>query len=128
MQKADVVIGSRFLAKGHTSTSMRLASIRIGRTIISTLLRQKITDPTSGYQGYNQKAMASLARFNSEDYPEIENLVICRKDHLRVTEVPVSMRRRQFGKSSITKGVAIYYMFKSIFLILINLYRREKNV
>lgn len=128
-QKADLVIGSRFLSpSGHRSTKVRLFGIQILCGVLKKLLHQDITDPTSGFQAYNRRAMKYLSAHNIEDYPEIENLISCSRAGLRVVEVPVTMRPRRFGRSSISKFRSVYLVIKSILVIIIGMLRKENNV
>ena len=46
------------------------------------------------------------------------------KHRLRLREVPVSMRARESGRSSITALHSIYYMVKVVVAIFVSLFRR----
>lgn len=118
--EADVVIGSRFIKKeGFQSSQTR----RIGIGILSFLIRittgRKIVDVTSGYRAVNRKFIEIYARDYPADYPEPEAIVTAVMHRGRVMEVPVQMRAREGGKSSITFGKSIYYMIKVTLAILI---------
>lgn len=122
---ADMVIGSRFLgAKGYDSTFTRLAGIKILSGLISLLSGGKITDPTSGFRAANGKTMKFFSTNYPDDYPEPEAVVLLRKAGFRVTEVPVLMRERQSGSSSITALRSVYYMLKVLLAILIDMIKR----
>ena len=125
----DVVIGSRFIsAQGDYGTPLmrRLGSAILAR-LLSTIIGQRVTDPTSGCSAYNQRAIKLLAQFYPHDYPEPEAIVILHRSGLRQMEVPVKMTPRLHGQSSITPLRAIYYMIKVILAILINLLRRNAH-
>ena len=47
------------------------------------------------------------------------------RHRLRLTEVPVSMRERGGGSSSITALHSIYYMVKVLLAIFVGLFRRN---
>lgn len=118
--KADIVIGSRFLKKeGFQSSQTR----RIGIGILSFLIRLttgcKIVDVTSGYRAVNQKFIAIYSEDYPTDYPEPEAIVTAVMHRGKVMEVPVQMKAREGGKSSITFRKSIYYMIKVTLAILV---------
>jgi hypothetical protein len=47
------------------------------------------------------------------------------RNRLRLVEVPVKMRRREAGHSSITAARSLYYMAKVIIALLMGLLRRR---
>ncbi|MBL8157452.1 MAG: glycosyltransferase, partial [Anaerolineae bacterium] len=48
--QADIVIGSRYLQNmGYVGTPMRRLGSLILANLISTIIRQRVTDPTSGF-------------------------------------------------------------------------------
>jgi hypothetical protein len=83
------------------------------------LIRQKITDSTSGFRAYNAAALRVLQHNYPVDYPEPEALVLLKKRRFRLAEVPVLMRNRHAGESSISGWKSIYYMIKVTLSILI---------
>ena len=115
--KADIVIGSRFLdnGAGYKSSFFRRLGIKILEFVCKVLTGQKISDPTSGYRAYNSKALAFMTEnYPSFDYPEPEEVVLAVKNNLRIMEIPVKMRERKAGKSSISFYGSFYYMVKVI--------------
>jgi len=127
---ADVVIGSRFVGEdGDYGTPL---ARRLGITILAMLLSkitgQRITDPTSGFCAFNRKAILLFAQLYPHDYPEPEAIVISHRTGLRQIEIPVTMKPREHGNSSITPVRSVYYMIKVILAILINLLRQRPQV
>ena len=57
------------------------------------------------------------------DFPEPESLAIARAAGLTVVEVPVQMRERQGGRSSIAGFSTIYYMFKVTIAVVLTYMR-----
>jgi hypothetical protein len=53
-----------------------------------------------------------LATYLPQDYPDVESRVIVHKAGLRQLELPVRMRARMAGVSSINSWKSIYYAFK----------------
>lgn len=121
LNKADVVIGSRFLQNnaGFKSTLLRRKGIWIFRILNSLLIKQRITDNTSGFRAYNRKAIHFLADNYPTDYPEPEAVLLLGKNGFRLKEVPVSMQERKRGRSSISKTGSIYYMIKVLLAVLV---------
>ena len=72
----------------------------------------------------NRQGIALFAADYPHDYPEVEATVMCVKHKLRLREVPVSMRARGGGRSSITGPRSIYYMAKVLLAIFVGLFRR----
>lgn len=115
--EADIIIGSRFLATndGYKSTFSRRLGIKILQKLYSALTGERITDPTSGLRAYNKKALEFMAEnYPSFDYPEPEEAILAVKNGLRLKEIPVTMRERKNGRSSISPLGSIYYMIKVI--------------
>jgi len=110
---ADMVIGSRYLDRqGFQSSPAR----RVGSRWFSALLRvvcgQRISDPTSGLWAANARATAILAAEYASDYPEVDAVVHLVRQGCTIAEVPVVMRARHAGRSSIDAPRALYYMLK----------------
>lgn len=117
---ADVVIGSRFVEKeGFQSTHTRRTGIRILSWLIFVLSGVRVNDVTSGMRAVNRKYITAFARNYVQDYPEPEAIFFAGMDGARIKEVPVQMRARENGKSSISPLRSVYYMAKvSLALVL----------
>jgi glycosyltransferase involved in cell wall biosynthesis len=123
--EADLCVGSRFTGKGaYRSSFVRRIGIKIFARVVSAVVGQKVTDTTSGFRAVNGKGIALFASDYPHDYPEVEATVMCVKHKLRLTEVPVEMRERGGGASSITALRSIYYMTKVLLAIFVGLFRR----
>ncbi len=122
---ADVVVGSRFLAReGFQSTYVRRIGIFI-LSIVSALVGTRVTDPTSGYWALGQRALAVLAGSQPDDYPETEALVLATRAGCRIHELPVIMMARTTGQSSISTLHSGFYMLKVILAVLVERLRRR---
>lgn len=118
--EADVVIGSRFLEKeGFQSSASRRAGINILSFLILLTTGKRIKDVTSGYRAVNRRFIEIYSRNYPMDYPEPEAIVSAIMHLGRVCEVPVQMRAREGGVSSITFRRSVYYMIKVTLAILI---------
>ena len=124
---ADIAVGSRFAAgaTGYRSSRTRRIGIRLLAWTVSRIVGQRVTDTTSGFQVLNRKGIALFARDYPHDYPEVEATVMVFRHRLRLCEVPVSMRERGGGQSSITTLRSIYYMVKVLLAIFVGLFRRN---
>jgi glycosyltransferase involved in cell wall biosynthesis len=124
---ADLVVGSRFAGE-RTSYRVPFAR-RVGISVfawtVSAIVRQRVTDTTSGFRAVNRLGIALFAADYPHDYPEVEATVMVHKHRLRLREVPVSMRERTAGVSSINALRSIYYMVKVLLAIFVALFRRS---
>ena len=121
----DMVIGSRFIEKeGFQSSGTRRLGIKYFTILIKLLTGTTITDPTSGLRMVNRDIMDVFAYDYPKDYPEPESVVaiLCKKK--KVKEIPVIMKERQGGVSSISPKKSIYYMIKVTLAILIERMRK----
>lgn len=118
--EADVTIGSRFLQKeGFQSSVSRRTGINILSFLILITTGRRIKDVTSGYRAVNKRFIEIYSKDYPMDYPEPEAIVAAIMHLGRVKEIPVQMRAREGGTSSITFKKSIYYMIKVTLAILI---------
>jgi glycosyltransferase involved in cell wall biosynthesis len=122
---ADLVVGSRFLGEGEYEPPVtRLLGIRLLARVVSLLVRQRVTDTTSGFRASNRRAISLFASDYPHDYPEVEAMVLVFRHRLKLVEVPVHMRLRGAGESSITFRRSAYYMLKVLLALFVGLFRR----
>jgi glycosyltransferase involved in cell wall biosynthesis len=125
-KEVDMVIGTRFIGDSEFKSSMmRRVGISIFSRVISLIVGQKITDPTSGFRAVNRKAIQLFAFDYPQDYPEPEVFVLLYKCGLKVAEVPIGMSKRYAGESSITKLRSIYYMVKVLLAIFVDCFKKH---
>ncbi|HEX7598976.1 MAG TPA: glycosyltransferase family 2 protein [Polyangia bacterium] len=116
----DIVVGSRYLqGVGFQSSLPRRVGSNWLRGVLRMVTHETTTDPTSGYRVYGRRALKLFNWSYPHDYPEPEALVLAKLAGLRVTEVPVVMKERQGGSSSIRRLQAPYYMLKVTAAILL---------
>lgn len=124
--EADVVIGSRFLGAGRYKCGLpRRIGMRIFQATNTALTGSRITDNTSGFRAYNRDALSFLARYYPQDYPEPETVIELFRNGFRIREVPVSMRRRSGGISSIRPTQSLYYVVKCLIANVIAFSRKS---
>lgn len=123
--QVDMVIGSRFIEKqGFQSSGMRRVGIRFFSGLIRLMTGKTITDPTSGLRMTGRNVIELFSKDYPRDYPEPESVVAILRKGLKVAEVPVIMREREGGVSSISMKKSVYYMVKVTLAILIERIRR----
>lgn len=123
--QVDMVIGSRFIEKqGFQSSGMRRVGIRFFSGLIRLMTGKTITDPTSGLRMAGRNVIELFSKDYPRDYPEPESVVAILRKGLKVAEVPVIMREREGGVSSISMKKSVYYMVKVTLAILIERIRR----
>ena len=124
--EADIAVGSRFAGgPGYRPSRSRRIGIRILAWAVSRLVRQRVTDTTSGFQALNRRGIQLFAADYPHDYPEVEATVMVHRHRLRLREVPVAMRERAGGRSSITAFRSVYYMAKVLLALFVGIFRRN---
>jgi len=122
---ADLAVGSRFLAStAFVPSFTRMTGIKILSGWIRILSGLKITDCTSGFRAVNRKVIRAYAHWYPEDYPEPEVVLLLHRSKFKVIEIPVRMRRRMYGTSSISLIRGLYYVLKVSVCLLLDMIRQ----
>jgi glycosyltransferase involved in cell wall biosynthesis len=117
----DMAIGSRYVQKSNYKSSVtRRMGMIFFSGLVFLLTGKKITDTTSGFRAVNKDIIRYFAQNYPSDYPEVDVLIRLYKKKFKVMEVPVEMKERQGGTSSITPVKSVYYMIKVSMVLLIN--------
>jgi glycosyltransferase involved in cell wall biosynthesis len=127
----NMVTGSRFLVRengGYRSSMPRRLGIRTFAKVLSGIVRRPVTDPTSGFRMVDGKGIELFAKDYPHDYPEVEAVLLLHYHQLRGTEIPVRMRARTTGVSSINPTRSAYYMIKVLLAIFVGLLRARPTV
>jgi glycosyltransferase involved in cell wall biosynthesis len=126
--RVDMCIGSRFLTEteGFRSSALRRFGIRFFSFLIRLLTGLTIKDTTSGFRACGRRLMRVFAFYYPHDYPEPEAIVVARRLGCSVVEVPVVMRSRATGASSIAFLKPLYYMLKVSGAILLHTLKHRK--
>ncbi|CAN5522077.1 glycosyltransferase family 2 protein [soil metagenome] len=123
---ADMVWGSRFLeGAGYPVGSMRRIGQKLFAGLVSRITRRPVTDPTSGFRMTNRRGIELFARDYPHDFPEVEAILMVHAHDMDMREVPVSMRPRAHGSSSLGGYSAPYYMVRVLLAIFVGLFRRR---
>jgi hypothetical protein len=127
----NMVTGSRFLERvdgAYRSSASRRLGIRVFASILSTVTGRRITDPTSGFRMVDARGIELFARDYPHDYPEVEAVLLLHFHKLEGAELPVRMRSRHSGVSSINASRSVYYMIKVTLAILVGLLRARPTI
>jgi len=128
-EPADIACGTRFLEEaGYKVPVSRRTGIRFFSVLLSLIVRQKITDPTSGFRMTNRRGIELFARDYPHDYPEVEAILMMHAHRLRLCEVPVRMNERNAGQSSIATAGSAYYMLKVLLAVIVGMFRARPSV
>jgi glycosyltransferase involved in cell wall biosynthesis len=124
--EADIVIGSRFAGAGaYRATRGRRLGMVVFASVVSLIVRQRLTDTSSSFRALNRRSLSLFAA----DYPHgfletVEATVLAGKYRLRMKEVPVAMRERELGRSSLTIPRSLFYTAKVLLAVFVSLFRR----
>jgi glycosyltransferase involved in cell wall biosynthesis len=128
--EVELVTGSRFLSGdgGYRSSPLRRAGMRVFAALISMLIRQRVTDATSGFRMSARRGIELFARDYPHDYPEVEAILLLHAHRLRSREVAVTMRPRTSGRSTLAgRAVPAYYMVKVLLAVLVGRLRARPS-
>lgn len=116
----DLVIGSRFVEKTkYEQTFFRMLGINMISAVTKLMTGFKIYDTTSGYRAVNRNIIEEFSENYPYDYPEpCTNMYMVKKEY-KIREIPVEMKKRETGVSSISPLQSVIYMFKVILYILL---------
>lgn len=116
----DMVIGSRYIPGGSTPDwkfSRRMIS-RVGNLTARTLLGVPIKDNTTGYRGYNRRALEALdfdhIKLTGYGFM-IETAYQNYLNGMRIKEIPITFMDRRVGKSKMSGSIvkeALFYVVK----------------
>ena len=125
---ADFSVGSRFVegTEGFRSSRLRRVGISFFVALIRLLTGLRCSDPTSGFRAVNRRLIRVFASHYPQDFPEPEAIVIARRLGAKIVDVPVAMRPRKFGKSTIGKLKSPYYMVKVTAAIVLDMFKDRK--
>lgn len=123
--ETDVVIGSRYLKEeSYSPPFLRRLGMKFFALLTSMIIRQRISDPTSGLQGFRRAALKFLiSDYFPVDYPDADVIVMIHRYGLKIKEIPVIMRPG-LGKSMHSGSKPLYYVFKMILSIFVTFLRR----
>ena len=124
----DIVVGSRFINnEGFQSTALRRIGIKLIAGTIHLLSGTKVTDTTSGFRIVNKEIIALFSKRYPDDFPESETTMMVLRQGYKFKEVPVIMKERVSGKSSISPFKSIYFIVKVMISIVFSFIINNKK-
>ncbi len=121
---ADVAVGSRFLGScGYKIPFSRRAGMAVFRGLLRALSGLRVTDPTSGFQALDRRAMRICASESfSTAFPDADMLLLYHRAGLTVAEFAGNFRPRTSGSSMHSLVSAAHYIYKmSVSMIVVTL-------
>lgn len=119
---ADVCIGSRFLPESerYNVPVVRRTFIWIFAYLTSILARQRISDPTSGFQCMSRKVLKLYVDIPDfpDMYPDADMLLFIILLGCRLIEVPVKMLANETGKSMHGELKSLLYVPKMLIAMI----------
>jgi len=127
--KVDIALGSRFLKHSYKAPFIRRSGTAVFGKLVSWIIGQRVTDPTSGFQALNKKVVAFYAgNVYPTDFPDADIIVLGHFAGFRLKEVPVKMYPSATGKSMHSGLKPVYYIFKMFLSIFITLIRKKEKL
>lgn len=117
----NIITGSRYIEHDtfRSTWTRRLGSQVLAQSLNRLFKNCNISDPTSGMRLMDKKAIAFYAKNYPHDFPEPISLAWGLQEGLSVGEVPVKMRAREHGQSSIMGWKPLIYMFRVLGYIVL---------
>ena len=131
--EADIAIGSRFLknekresnGRSYRVPFTRRVGMKLFGSISSFLIRQQVTDSTSGYQAMDRRVLEWVSGDKFPvDYPDADVIIMLHRAGFLIKEVPVRMVESQGEKSMHSGWKPLYYVFKMFLSIFVTLMRK----
>jgi hypothetical protein len=125
--EADLVIGSRFISANRDKPPfLRWVGNKVFAKILSVLIREKISDPTSGFRALKETVLRFCIRdVYGFDYPDADFLLTLHRAGFTIEEIPVEMHPRISGQSQHRGLRPVYYVIKMLLSIFVILLRKK---
>tara|TARA_Y100000034_G_scaffold136098_1_gene210780 strand:- start:1724 stop:2602 length:879 start_codon:yes stop_codon:yes gene_type:complete len=91
-QGYDLVLGSRFRGRIRGMPLVKKIGNKIFSKVIGSLVRQKITDSTTGFRAFTKEVAANIFFINTFTYTQ-EQIIRAAKQKFKITEIPIETRR-----------------------------------
>ena len=119
--EADIAFGSRFLGEEcYRVPTLRRLGHQFFAWFAGMWLKERITDPTTGFQALNRKvALFFCSDAFPVDYPDADLRILLARLHFKTTEVPVRMLASEGASMHDGLHRQLYYVYKMTLAILI---------
>ena len=115
----DAVVGSRFMRRGGGRPTLLRGAQALLAMCLTVATGRRITDPTSGFCLVGPRALKLLARHHPTGYAEPELILLLHRNRLRVGEVPIRIRPRLKGRTSLTPARAFIACGRTLLALLV---------
>lgn len=119
--RVDIAVGSRFLGTcGYEIPFSRRAGMAVFRVLLRALSGPRVTDPTSGFQALDRRAMGVCASESfSVAFPDADMLLLYHRAGLVVAEFPACFNPRANGRSMHSLTSAAHYIYNMCISMLV---------
>jgi glycosyltransferase involved in cell wall biosynthesis len=108
--RADLVVGSRFLGKGGGVPGYREVGIKVITNVSNRINDTALTDAQSGFRAYSRKALEAVLPADMGMGASTEILMKASQAGLRVAEVPISIAyKRGASRNPAYHGVEVLF-------------------
>jgi glycosyltransferase involved in cell wall biosynthesis len=122
LQRADVVVGSRFTTdRSYDVHGPRRWMMRLLSRSVSAICGVRIDDTTSGFRGSSRSAIELFAASYPTEYlgDTVESLLLAHFSGLKLAQTQTPMRQRVAGNSTAAPLRAIAYLARILLVIVI---------
>ena len=113
-EKADLVIASRYVGDGEASEGLsrtRELGSRLANSLGRLVLRQKVSDPVSGFFLIRRERIEQVApRLTTEGFKILFDVIASQPTEMKIVELPYSFRERLAGGSKLDRRIVIDYL------------------
>jgi dolichol-phosphate mannosyltransferase len=109
----NLVVATRYGDGGSAAalSSQRAWGSRLATKLAHRLLKQKLSDPMSGFFMLRRELVEEIApRLSTQGFKILLDIVVTAGDRLRIAELPYTFRSRRHGESKLDAGVALDYL------------------
>ncbi len=121
--KSDMIIGSRFLkgSRNFKGTFISLFRLSLSKTFINLfnlIFSSNISDPLSGFFVVKRSKIYGKEKFLYKNgFKIVMDYYLLLKNKIKITEIPISLNKRQNGKSKLNFKI-LYLIIKQVFFYL----------
>jgi len=113
-EKADLVIASRYVGDGEASEGLsrtRELGSRLANSLGRLVLRQKVSDPVSGFFMIRRERIEQVApRLTTEGFKILFDVIASQTAPMKIVELPYTFRERLAGGSKLDRRIVIDYL------------------
>ncbi len=125
--RGDLIIGSRYLGEGYRNPPHKRLAVWAFSRVAALATGRAISDPTSGFRGFNRRAMRFYATDALPDtFPDADAVIMSHRAGLTVSEVSVKMYVHETKRSMHAGWRSVAYVLNMMFSIVVTLLRRDE--